>query len=94
MNVIVLVAILINATSGAPIAAHQDGGAFQTMEACGEAAQAKGIVPVRDNIAVEYICRQVSKDGAIIPEVKVGPDDSPLNQWLKKQIERQSENNS
>jgi hypothetical protein len=49
---------------------------------------------VRDNIAVEYICRQVSKDGSIIPEVKVGPDDSPLNQWLKKQIERQSENNS
>jgi hypothetical protein len=85
---ILLLAILINATSGAPVALHQ-AGAFDDFTACGDAAQALGVVAVHDNIATEYICRKVEEDGAPVPGVKVGPDDSPFAEWLQKQMERQ-----
>lgn len=89
---ILLLAILINATSGAPVAVHQVG-TFYDFNTCGYAAQEIGVIAVHDNIATEYICRKVEEDGAPVPEVKVGPDGSPFEQWLQKQMARQ-ENNS
>lgn len=85
-----LISILINATSGAPIAAHQEG-AFDTPAECGGAAQDKGIVLVHDNIATEYVCRQINEDGTPVEEMKVGPDNAPYAEWLKKQMERGGE---
>lgn len=90
----VLIAILINATSGDPIAVHIDGKAFDTPKACGEAAQNKGIVKASGNVATEYVCRQTDDNGVPVPEAKVGPNDTPWNDWLNKHLTGKGENNS
>lgn len=90
---ILLLSILINATTGAPVAMHIDA-PYDSFEACGAAAQAQGAVLVHDNVATEYICRKVEDNGWVTPEVKVGPDQTPWEQWLKKQLEQQTEASS
>lgn len=88
---ILLLAILINATSGAPVAVHQ-AGSFDDFNACGAAAQAVGVVSVRDNIATEYVCRKVEEDGTPTAEEKIGPDGQEFNRWLNEQMLRQESN--
>lgn len=94
---ILLLSILLNATTGAPVAMHIEDkprASYDSFQECGDVAQAKGVVNAHDNIATEYVCRKFSDSGEAVPEVKVGPDDSPWNQWLQKQIERQAEKSS
>lgn len=90
---ILLLAILINATNGAPVAVHIEA-PYDTFEQCGAAAQAHGVVKVHDNIATEYVCRKTEENGMPTPEVKTAPDGSEFQRWLNKQIERQTESRS
>lgn len=88
---ILLLAILINATSGAPVAVHQ-AGSFDDFKACGDAAQATGVVAVHDNIATEYVCRKVEANGMPAAEEKLGPDGQEFNRWLNQQMLNQESN--